>query len=179
MTTEFEAPAPLDAVSRRAIEIARVATEAECAAIAARLGLARVEAVSLTARLRRMSPGDIFAASGRAELLAERICGVTLEPFVERTVAEFEERFTTTPDKATPEDELLGPDEREIELVETDRIDLGELALQYLALALDPYPRGPDADAAEAADSGPDVAAGKRRPFADLGRMLGARQEKS
>ena len=35
--------------------------------------------------------------------------------------------------------------------LELNHIDLGEAAVEQLALALDPYPRGPGADAAEAA----------------------------
>jgi hypothetical protein len=50
-------------------------------------------------------------------------------------------------------------------------VDIGAIALEELALALDPYPRAPDADAILAASNAAtddDVEA--RRPFAVLAR---------
>ena len=104
---------------------------------------------------------------------ADQVCVVALEPFEAAIETMFEEHLTTVPAKATGED--IEAESLDIELLEGETVDLGELALQHIAMAIDPYPRGPDADAATAdspesdADSGDD---GTRRPFAGLDKLL-------
>jgi len=83
----------------------------------------------------------------------------------------FEEFFTTAPMKATDATEVIAPDESEIELLQDDRVEFGEIALQHAAMALDPYPRAPDAPPGE---TGEDVPSGPtpQRPFAGLDQLL-------
>ena len=180
MTTEFRAEARLDATERGPVRVQAAASETEREAAARRLGLDRVQALTLDARLERTATGDVYIAAGEATLVAERTCVVTLDPFMETTTASFEELFTTAPEKASDPDAPAAPDAPEIELVEDDRIDLGEIALQYLAMELDPYPRGPDAEAAaEEAEAAAAAEAGTRRPFAGLDRLLAERDKRS
>jgi len=181
VTTDFHAEARLDAAERGPVHVRAVASEAERRAAARRLGLDRVEALTLDARLERTASGDVYLAAGEATLVAERTCVVTLDPFMETTTASFEELFTTSPEKASDPDGPPSLDAPEIELVDEERIDLGEIALQYLAMELDPYPRSPEAEAAAPADAdlAADAAAGKRRPFAGLDRLLAERGKRS
>jgi|GEM_PF-500457 len=181
MTADLKAAIRLEAAERRPAKISAVATEAQRAAIAERFGLDRVTALSFTGTVRRLPPGVIYEASGEATMTAERVCVVTLEPFLEETTASFEELFTTDPAAASDEDALAGPDEAEVALLEEDSIDLAEIALQYLALELDPHPRSPEA--LTAADESPaeesESESGGRRPFAGLDRLLAARDRDS
>lgn len=184
--TEFRIPIGLDAARDGAVEVDRAASPDACAAVAERFGLRHVARVTVAARLRRLAPGDIFAVTGRAEMVAERACSVTLDPFLETTRTGFEELYTTTPAQATVEDDAVGqPDELEIELIADEEIDLGEIALQYLAMALDPYPRKPgvvaseDAASEDAAPDGGGGAGGATRPFAGLDRLLRDRKSQS
>ncbi len=187
MTTELEARVRLDRLDRKPAEIAVDATAEACARIAARLGLASVEAVSVAATTRICPPGDIYRVQGIVSMAAERTCTVLLEPFVDVTETDFDELLTSNPKSATVVDDMtpLGEDETEIALVTDGEIDVGEIALQYLAMALDPFPVNPEAQAPTdpAADQAADapvavVGDGKRRPFADLGRLLAEKQRK-
>ena len=87
--------------------------------------------------------------TGKIESDLQQRCSITGESFQVRLREEFEIAFV-------PELEIGGTDE-EIELTEDDcdiieydngQIDLGEAIAQTLYLALPPFPRGPNADAA-------------------------------
>lgn len=75
---------------------------------------------------------------------AERQCVVSLEPMTETTCEETTMRFEKSFEEDANEDEdgsiLREP-------LEGDVIDLGEILVQTLSLALDPYPRKDSADA--------------------------------
>lgn len=173
MTPEISAVLKLEAARPAPRTLTRTANAAELAAIADRLGVDRAIALTLEGRLRELPGGDVFEASGRATLQAERVCIVRLEPFVETTEAEFVERITQNPTKASDDGAAVSPDLDEIELIETDSVDFGEMALQYLAMALSPNPRSPEADAEAAPAADPSDGGGDaRRPFAGLDKLL-------
>jgi uncharacterized metal-binding protein YceD (DUF177 family) len=73
-------------------------------------------------------------------------CVATGEPVPETIEERFALRFLP---EGTPEgDELeLSPEECDTMFFEGSAIDLGEAAAETLALALDPFPRAPNADA--------------------------------
>ncbi len=103
-------------------------------------------------------------------LIAERTCIVTLENFIETTLADFDEYFTTSSEHATDQDDgsLVLADEQEVSLLEDDGIDIGELGLQHLVLALDPYPRSLDAPLANSDEASAETL----KPFAGLKALL-------
>lgn len=171
--TEFGATLRLVNAADGPAKFSGAAKDAELTAIAERLGLARVAEFKLDATLTRLPEGDVYRVDGEARMRADQVCVVALEPFEAAIETMFEEHLTTVPAKATGED--IEAESLDIELLEGETVDLGELALQHIAMAIDPYPRGPDADAATAdspesdADSGDD---GTRRPFAGLDKLL-------
>ena len=57
-----------------------------------------------------------------------------------------------------------------------DEIDLGPLLVEYLALALDPYPRSGD-ERFEAVETDPEPEAGKVSPFAKLATLAAGRKD--
>ncbi|WP_426957607.1 YceD family protein [Muricoccus radiodurans] len=138
------------------------ATEAERAALAERLGLLGLD--SLTAEIAlKPAPGGTLRARGvlRAEL--SQACVVTLEPVPQRVEEQIDWRIL--PPGEEPSDELEeGPEE--IESEPDGSVDLGEEVAQGLSLALDPYPRAPDAVLPEEAGD-----PGTASPFAALGRL--------
>ena len=82
--------------------------------------------------------------TGRVKASAVQTCGITLEPLP----VEIDERFVVDLVEQAPEI----PEDEEFEIgVETDipdtiedgRIDLGQYAVEQLALTLDPFPRKP------------------------------------
>lgn len=175
--TELNADIRLASVKGRPARLECAAEPGEFDAIAARLGVARVTRFELRAELSVLPEGDVYVARGDVSFMAERTCVTTLETFMEETVAEFEEFFTTAPTKATEPTDMNDPDESEIELLEDDRIEFGEIALQHAAMALNPYPRAPDAPPGEEGDD-PRPGPTPQRPFAGLDQLLtGARRK--
>lgn len=116
------------------------ATEAECEALTRRMGVNAVKSLRCTFDL-RAEEADTIAAQGLLTAEIVQNCVVTLEPFESVIEEEFRVRFV-------PEGEEI-PDldiEADDEIVYAgNQIDLGEAASEQLALALDPFPRKPDA----------------------------------
>jgi uncharacterized metal-binding protein YceD (DUF177 family) len=156
---EFSRPLALDRVGAAMFEIEVTAAAEECAALAVRLGIPDVHALSCRFRLRRGDAGRIAAeAELRARLVRE--CVVTLDPF--ETTQDEAFRVVFVPAGTETDDEDPESDD---EIPYTGAaIDLGEAAAEQLALSLDPYPHKPGAslppEAQEPLDS----------PFAALAR---------
>ena len=144
-TPEFSRLIPIDAIgtdgdTRRAI----AATSKECAALAVRLGLEGLQGFRAELTIDRMPAGEIWV-HGRVCADVVQTCVVTLEPAPGRFDDSFEVRFTTR-EEPEVQDLVIGPDEEfPPEPLAGDALDIGELSVQQLALALDPYPRRPDA----------------------------------
>ncbi len=158
------------------VQIRHEASGQELSEIKTRLGISKIFSLALDAQLQRTIIGDIYQVSGNIKLIAERSCIVTLENFIETTEGVFDEYFTTSPEQATDQSEhlLIDPDEYEVTLLEQDSFDIGELALQHLVLALNPYPRAPDAPLA----AGDETTAKTQRPFAGLDALLAQKKAK-
>jgi len=126
-----------------------VALEADAdarAAIAARLGIVALDRFAVEADLRAVAGG--IAATGSVEADVVQACAATDLP-VPATIREsFDLRFLreAMPDAADEEEVEIGSADCDILPLEGDRADLGEAAVQTLSLALDPFPRHPDAD---------------------------------
>ncbi len=154
---EFSRLVPVDRIGPGGIEQTVTATPAECAALAARLGVPSVLALAATFRLVRGEAGRIAATAALAGRLV-RECVVSLEPFETGIAEDFAVAFV--PEAALGEAiDLEGVDEIPYA---GGAIDLGEAAAEQLALTLDPYPRKPGA-ALDAA-----VAGEQESPFAVL-----------
>jgi uncharacterized metal-binding protein YceD (DUF177 family) len=124
-----------------------VADADECAAVAARLGLVALDRLEAHAVLSR--DGQKIRASGRLKAALRQSCVVTGESVPAHVDEQFELLFLPEP--------RVGAAEEEIELDAADldtmfhdgaAIDLGSAIADSLALALDPYPRSPSAEAA-------------------------------
>ena len=155
----------------------RAATSDECAAVSVRLGLKSVRAINFDLEVSQTPDRDVYEVIGQASMTAERACSVTNDPFDELTQAAIQELFTPNPKKATSDeaDVEADMDAVDIELVEDDAIDLGELVIQYLAMELDPSPRSPEASKIEGAPAASEervLPVGRILPFAGLANML-------
>jgi uncharacterized metal-binding protein YceD (DUF177 family) len=139
MTPELTRPFAIDRMG----EAARVTVEAtaeERAAIARRLGIVDVGALDCRFALRRWE-GATVQAEGSLTARVTQVCVVTTEAFDSEVREDFSVRFV-------PE----GMESEEIDLDAPDEIpyagsviDLGEAAVEQLALALDAFPRKPGA----------------------------------
>lgn len=127
-------------------DVTLAANAEQCLALARRFDLAGLAGLEAEARIVRKAAG--IEADGRVRATVTQRCVVTGQP-VERQVDE-PFRILFTPPASTPL-----PDEIEIASDDCDQmehdglaIDLGEAVAQTLALALDPFPRAAEADAA-------------------------------
>ena len=114
------------------------------AALATRFDLLALD--TLDAALSVWRDGGAIRVAGRVSARGFQPCGLTAAPVNFAVDEEVALRFATL---ATDDDEIeLSDDDLDTLPLEDDTIDLGEIAAQSLGLALDPYPRAPDADAA-------------------------------
>ena len=165
MTPELSRVLPLDRVGAADLPFEVEATEAERAAVAARLKIPAVLALSCRWRLRR-DPSDaaVLMAAGQLSATVVQTCVVTLEPFESPVAESFRLRFI--PADRDPADE--DPESDDEIAYDAATLDLGEVTVEQLALNLDPFPRAPGAALAtleEDAPASPFAAlAARRRP---------------
>lgn len=166
MTPELHRPLRWGAVGPAGRRERVVATAAECAALARRFGILAIGALEAELALRPDRDGAI-RAEGRLTADVTQACVVSLEPVEQRVSAPMLLRFL--PPDATPDDDPESPDEIE---TDGDTLDLGEAVAEQLALALDPYPRRPDAALpAEANDAPEPEPPPAPSPFAALAKL--------
>lgn len=128
-------------------DVALTANAEQCAAIAQRLDLIEVKHLSMEAKLSSVAGG--VKAKGVVKADVVQACAATDLPVKARINEEFELRFLREADhnQASEEEEIeLSGDDCEVLPLEQERIDIGDTAVQSLSLALDPFPRHPDAD---------------------------------
>lgn len=169
---DFSHRLPLDRI-RDGERVDLVAGDDECAAIARRLGLVSLDRLEAHAAL--ACDGEQVRARGRIKAALAQSCVVSGEPVPARIDEPFELVFLPEP-KGQPDEEVeLGADELDVVFHDGAGIELGAAIADTLALALDPYPRGPEADAAlKAAGVLSEEQAG---PFAALAKLKGLNRE--
>ena len=158
-------------------DVAIAAKPAELEALAARLGVDGLDALSADAHLEILPNGDVRLDMA-LNAHVRQTCVVTLAPME----SDISSSFTTTYSDAS--EESWGHDEEEFEDIDDEieppeplidgQIDLGEAAVEQLALEIDPFPRvkgatfdGYSTDPAGAADTD----GGKPNPFAALSKL--------
>lgn len=145
MTPEFARPHRIDRIGAGESDVAISATPEERAALAARFGLADVESIEARYTLRRDAIG--IRASGHLSAQVTQRCVITEEPLPVSVEEDFDLRFV--PEGSAEGEEIeLSAQECDTVFFTGGAIDLGEAAAETLALALDPFPRGPNAAAA-------------------------------
>ena len=169
-----------DAVGPRGLNVTFEADAEERAALARRLDLVSLDA--LTAQLRFEEADEANGAicvNGTIHAQTVQSCVVTLEP-VPRSVSEPVSALYAPPPAEQPEHEVeVLAEGDEAEPLPEDGIDVGALVAEHLALILDPYPRHPDAPDGPltyaAGEDGPEEGMpdddGGTGPFAALGQL--------
>lgn len=125
--------------------VALEANAGECRALAERFDLARLDSLEGEVRLERMA-GDLLHVSGRLRAQLAQRCVVTLEPVEALVEAEFDRLFSRDVPEETEEEVEIDPEAELPEPLPEGGLDLGEILAEELSLALDPYPRSPEAD---------------------------------
>lgn len=168
MIDDFGHRVPLDRV-RDGERIDLVADDAELKQIAERLGLRSLSRLDAHATLEREA--ERICARGRLRASLEQSCVATGEPVAEHVDEPFEIVFVPEPGEGRPDEEIeLGAEDCDTVFYEGGSIDLGTAIADSLALAIDPYPRSPNAeDALREAGVMNEAEAG---PFGELAKLL-------
>lgn len=184
MSAPQESAAPLahlvvaDRVTEKGQHVTVVAEDAARAALARELGCPAIADLSGRFHLRRK--GREVLVTGTVVARLTRTCVVTLEPFevvVEEPVeVSFAEPRNVGPKpdagrrrRPAPDEPAFEPGEDEDDApdpIVNGMIDLGALATEFVAIALDPYPRKPGAAFVPPAEAVEDVS-----PFAGLAAL--------
>lgn len=144
MNPEWSRPERLDTIGEGDRTIAIEANEAERRKLAGRFGLVSIDRLQAEFAVKRTAAG--IEAKGRVTGAVVQACAITDEPL---SVAIDEPVALLFVQGDTSEDEVeLSGDALDTVEIEGNAIDLGEAAAETMALALDPFPRGPNAAAA-------------------------------
>lgn len=166
----------VDDVPPRGKIIEFTATAEECRVLAVIYGILSIQ--NLKARFEvRPGPDDGLKVHGRVEADVTQSCVVSLEPVPGRVSEEIELLFSPSveePNEESPDEDLydMEASERPEPLI-NGRVDLGEIAAEFVALGLDPYPRKPGVVFQPPAEAGDE----KTHPFAALAALKSGKNE--
>ncbi len=140
---EFSRPERIDTIGEpRHVSIEADASER--AALAERFDLVAVDRLAGDFSIRREAAG--IAVAGRVTAALTQACSVTGDP-LPATIDEPVSLLFVAAGADSAEEVELGDGEIDVIPYEGGAIDLGETAAETMALALDPFPRGPGAAA--------------------------------
>lgn len=146
---EFSKIVRLDAIGAAPVAHRITAEVAERQALARRFGLQEISALTGDFTLSHEAAG--YRARGRVQASVVQSCAISAEPVPEDVDEPVDVLFVRSLPEAEPEAEFeISETECDTVLLTGQGIDLGELAAETMALALDPYPRATDAVIAEA-----------------------------
>lgn len=143
MTPEFSRPERIDAISERERVIEVSAKPEERGALAKRFNLVAIDRFDAWFAIRREAAGIVVG--GRIVAIIVQACSVTGEP-IRTTVDETAELLFVPEEAHAPEELELSADALDTITYRGGSIDLGEAAAETMALALDPFPRSPNAE---------------------------------
>jgi len=149
------------------------ASPAERAAVARRLGTLAVDRLAADLTVKSLG-GRLFRVEGRWEAAVQQACVVTLEPVPACLEGRLEASYEADgrPGRGDLDEIEVDPEAADpAEVLPPEGIDLGELVVQELAVALDPYPRAPGAEIP--AEYRPPEVEESRGPFAALKALKG------
>jgi len=170
---EFSRPVRVDRVEKTDRPLHLTASVEERAALAERFRILEIGRLEADVHLRRQAGGRVVVAVDcEADVLQS--CVVTLEPVAGRIAETFE---VVVDPQAEARDDGEGDEivvdaelDEDIEPAPNGWLDIGEVIAQYVALALDPYPRSPGAEAPVLEET-EDEPERPERPFGALGDL--------
>ncbi|KQN02928.1 hypothetical protein ASE85_21310 [Sphingobium sp. Leaf26] len=144
-TPEFSRTHKVDAIARLPASMQIAADAEERAALAKRFGLAALDRLEADYGL-AVEDGAI-TARGRVRAALAQPCVATGVPVPETIDSDFVLRFVVESETAQEGDELeLDAEDCDTIGYDGHVIDMGEAVAETMALAMEPFPRAPDAD---------------------------------
>lgn len=162
-----------DEVPDGGLEIEIEATPEECESLSRFLGIPAVRRMSARFSVTRWR-GRGLAVKGEVAVRVVQVCVVTLDPVENDVREDVAAWFSPDVPLKNPLEALESHDtgDVDVEPLVDERVDVGALACEYIALGLDPYPRKPGA-AFEVAGAG----SGKASPFEALAALHKTRKD--
>jgi len=140
----WHVPVPVAEIHEQGLHRMVEAGESERVAVAALVGLRDVSRLAASFELTHAAGGCIHVR-GRVEAEVGQTCVVTLEPMTSSVDEEIDVMFSPdvpqVPAASEAEDDGEPMGEDPPEPIVNGAIDLGALAVEFLVLGLDPYPR--------------------------------------
>lgn len=152
MTPEFSRTLDVRQIDGKHLSLSP--TPAECAALAERFGIVRIDELVAELDLATMDRAGGFQAEARGRLTGRIVqpCAVSAEDLAVTIDEPVFFRFVPRATDYAPDEEVeLTADELDEVEYDGTHIDVGEAVAQSLALAIDPFLTGPGADAARQA----------------------------
>jgi len=144
MSVDFTCRLPIDRV-RDGERVDLVATDADRERIAGKIDLISLGRLEAHCVLKHRGSG--ICATGRIKAAVEQACVASGEPVAAYIDEAFELQFQPEPTRAPDEELELSGDDLDIIFHDGQGIELGEAIADTLAVLIDPYPRGPNAEA--------------------------------
>ena len=165
-----------DTIGGKGKTVALRPDEAVAAEIAKRLDLVELRGFEADIDLLWEDGGTIFRLNGELRAKVVQKCVVSLQPVESEIDYPFVERFAAEADGDESEIVITADQEADVDILPADGLDVGEIAIQHLSLALDPYPRATGAEASGPSQVG-DFAdeALRPNPFARLSVLKGGK----
>lgn len=170
---EFSRIVTPDRLGAPKVREALEAAPSERAAVARRLGILGIDRLAAELTVSNLG-GRLYRVEGGWEAEVRQACVVTLEPVPARLTGRVQAAYEAgAPAIGAGSSEIVvDPDaEDPAEPLPAEGLDLGELVVQELAVALDPYPRAPGAEIA--AEYRPSEGGDDSGPFARLKALKG------
>lgn len=146
------------------------ASAEECGLLARRFELIDLTRLEGDVRVVPVEGTDVIHVSGHLSADVVQSCVVTLDPVPATVEADFDRLFSDdVPDEVEGEVEI-DPEADAPEPLVGGMLDLGEILAEELSLALEPYPRSPEADRL-LAEQQDDLSDSQRSAFAALGPL--------
>ena len=143
---EFSEILKLSNIGSAPIKSKITASENQRAALAKRFDLPSIESFSADYIVK--AENDRFVFTGTITATLHQLCAISGRDFPVSISEPFNIAFVEKTDMENLDEEVeLDSDDCDILEYENAQFDIGEALAQTLYLALDPYPRGPDADA--------------------------------
>ena len=142
---EFSRPVRADRIGTAREELTITADAAECAALSRRFALRALDALS--ARVFIWRDGADVRLEGRFDAKLVQSCVASGAPVPATVSEDINIRFARLAE-GLPEEVELDADDCDVMEFDGQAVDAGEAVAQSLSLALNPYPRAPDADKA-------------------------------
>lgn len=147
MTPELSRPVRIDTLGAVPRRMALDADAAERAALARRFELPDIERLSAEMEITRN--GQIVRAKGTLSARVTQNCIATGAPIAADIAEALDLEFRPQPHVSGPDEEIeLDESELDVIFYEGSVVNVGEAVAESLSLALDPYPRCAEADAA-------------------------------